>query len=413
MVGATAPPAAMRSIRGLLAACWLAHAAPASARPAPRADGSRPRAAARRGRPSRRRGRRRCPARPRAAPRRRPRSRPRRGRRGPVRRRRRAAWSTWASSGLDALQLLELRGALLPQDLEGGGLLEDLGRAVGVQEQGDVAEGLVVAHVGLAAEVGHVVLGAVDLGRGRRRARRRWRPPRPRRRRARPGGERGTAGGLRLDGHALEGLLGLGDPGLDGGDLGGGRVVLGLGGATPFPGAAWAVGVASRRPASRPAARVVRVRLFRRGGWTACGSRRCRVAKATRLRSLRPPTELADGFGPEGALRGCVPVRRRDSPQGINGSPVRAAIGRRGSAGPGRCLSGSRAGLVRTAVDGTWGASECHGGITECRSASSGLRPRPPCRTAPRSAGPSDGGPNVWQAVRIGAVAQLVRAWDS
>src|SRR5687768_10520757 len=33
----------------------------------------------------------------------------------------------------------------------------------------------------------------------------------------------------------------------------------------------------------------------------------CRVAKATLLRSSRPPTELADGFGPEVALRALRP----------------------------------------------------------------------------------------------------------
>src|SRR5918997_1050161 len=34
--------------------------------------------------------------------------------------------------------------------------------------------------------------------------------------------------------------------------------------------------------------------------------RRCRVAKATVLPSSRPPTELADGFGPDGALPACA-----------------------------------------------------------------------------------------------------------
>ena len=64
----------------------------------------------------------------------------------------RAARSARASRASTSSSCLELLGALVAEDLEGGGLLQQLGGAVGVQQEGDVAEGVVAAHVGLAAD---------------------------------------------------------------------------------------------------------------------------------------------------------------------------------------------------------------------------------------------------------------------
>ena len=118
--------------------------------------------------------------------------------------------------GAGLLHLDDLHGAqhlrpLLTEGVERGGLLEELDGTLGVQEQVQVAEGLLPpAHVGLAPDLGDLVLGLPDgllrleegelgglrlLGRGVERGLR---------------GERVPAGGLGLEGHPLELLLGLG-----------------------------------------------------------------------------------------------------------------------------------------------------------------------------------------------------------
>src|SRR5215213_11016423 len=89
------------------------------------------------------------------------------------------------------------------------------------------------------------------------------------------------------------------------------------------------------------------------------------VAKATRLRSSRPPTELADGFGPEEALRAMRPrTHARFTPgdrwvPGPRGHPA-ARFGGVRSMPP-----GSRAGVGRTVDEATRGIATCHSLITK------------------------------------------------
>src|SRR5919107_1608061 len=94
--------------------------------------------------------------------------------------------------------------------------------------------------------------------------------------------------------------------------------------ASAWPWASWAratraagagaapatTGVPARSPATAAATmtarRGARERLRGDAAQRTTVFRRCRVAKATVLPSSRPPTELADGFGPDGALPACA-----------------------------------------------------------------------------------------------------------
>src|SRR4051794_4152414 len=121
-------------------------------------------------------------------------------------------------AGLLSLHLLELRqrlGPLLAEYLQGGGLLQDLGRAVGVEQERDVAEGVAATHVGLTTDRRDVGLRRVDGGLCPGELRRGGVGLRLGRRESGPRGEGRTAGGLGLEGHPLQRLLRLGDAGGD------------------------------------------------------------------------------------------------------------------------------------------------------------------------------------------------------
>ena len=137
------------------------------------------------------------------------------------------------------------------------------------------------------------------------------------------------------------------------------------------------------------------------------------VAKATRLRSSRPPTELADGFGPEES-----PTR--------DASPNARAIHPRGSMGP-RSARPSGGAVRRGPVDAPgfkgWSRPDRGRSYPWNRDMSQPdnkahvrsqavVDPVTPDARCGRAT-PLQGGVRVWQAVRVGAVAQLVRAWDS
>ena len=132
---------------------------------------------------------------------------------------------------LDREELPQPGGAVVAQLLHGRGLLQQLGGALRVEHQLEVAVAVVGAHVGLAAELGDVLLGPGDVGLRGGELRSGALGLRLALGELGAGDQGGVGGSLGLDGHPLQLLLGGLHLRLDLLDLLGERGLLGGGGS--------------------------------------------------------------------------------------------------------------------------------------------------------------------------------------